>query len=828
MNAYSLSVIYAYRIVRRGWQKYLLSFFSLALTATLITLILGMSASARLYLFEQNKVIVGGDLAIESSRPVDTEVLFTELGIIPTASSYEQSFTGTLAHGTNTLSVSFRAVDTTFPLYGTVVVASGTYTTPTSDEILLDTASAKKLQVGVGDRVLFGTTTYTVSNIVTREPDALFTGFRFLPSITLSHDGFLRSGIPPELLRSEYTYRYLIPDLSEEMLTSVRTQGEEGNFRVRAADQTGSRLVRSLDTVQQFLTVAVLIATILATVNVYASTLYLLTTLRRSFAVLRALGLSSARVRTVLIGVFSVVILIATLVGLWGGIVLTNLVRTYAVQYIGTILPAAFSVRDALLVLFAVSATSIAACVPAVARLGRMTPQALLMHETDTPRTADTTRIQTLRTGIAFLPIIAIAILLLDDILLGLEVVAGVLVVYLGISLGYRRVLSSLYRTRNRYSFDMRSIIAQKVYDGVFGIVSFTSLFVALTAVCTLALTEYSLTTYLSRDLGRTLPTVYLLDVQPTQKDTLYAAYPQLTLFPNVRARIRSIDNLDVPDAIDRREEGVDRELGREFNITYRNELLTSEVLVDGSPVLGKPGEFSVEKEFATRANITLGSRITLLVQGFPVEGVVTSLRSADTRSGLPFFYFVLSPDDLERFPATYFGYAFVNPAEEQELSSYVARTLPNVTLINTRDAGDLATELIQTLLLIIFVIVLPPLILACMLIIALVILTYRSRRRDGARLLALGAPPHTIERRYLAETISTTLIASSAAYVLAVLSTWGITTYILDIDEHAFFNAPVVYTILGIVGGVLVLGILLWRSDRRPLARVLAYEENY
>jgi putative ABC transport system permease protein len=814
-------------MMRRSWQQYLLSFFSLALTATLMTLILGMSGSTREYLLTQNKVIVGGDIALESSRPIDTSSLFTALDITPTQASYEQSFTGTLAHGTTSQAVSFRVVDDTFPLYGTVGVSTGTYTTPTEGEILLDRTSAEKLHAQVGDTVTFGTTTYTVSNIVTREPDALFTGFRFLPTVTLSHKGFLRTNIPPTLLRAEHTYRYLLPSLSDATLTALRTKGEEYAFQVRTTDSTGSRLIRGLDTVQQFLIVAVLIATILAMVNVYASTLHLLTTLRRNFAILRALGLSQVQVYMILTIVCSTIIVLATLLGLVSGITLTSALRTYAAEYIGTLLPTLFSIGDAFLVLCVVSATSITASVPVFMRMGRMTPRALLMHEDNVQTTSTNTKTQVIILTSAFIPVIIIAAILLGNLLLGLEVVGGILVVYFLVSHAYRSVLQVLYRTRARYPFSIRSSIAQKKYDGVFGIVSFTSLFIALTAVCTLALTEDSITTYLSRDLGRTLPTVYLLDIQPTQKDALLTLYPHLTLFPNVRARIQSIDALQVQDAIEARVDGVDRELGREFNITYRTTLLASESVVSGDPEIGKPGAFSVEEEFAARAGISLGSTITLLVQGFPITGVVTSLRSADTRSGLPFFYFVLSPDDIAQFPATYFGYAFNTPEEEQQLAGHLARELPNVTLIPTRDASALATELITTLLLIIFIIALPPLILACMLITTLIILTHNARRRDGARLLALGAPLHTIERQYIVETLSTTLVAASAAYVAAILSTWGITTYLLKIDEHGLFNTEVAYTILGIISGVLILGVFLWRSDRRPLARILAYEEN-
>jgi putative ABC transport system permease protein len=429
--------------------------------------------------------------------------------------------------------------------------------------------------------------------------------------------------------------------------------------------------------------------------------------------------------------------------------------------------------------------------------------------------------------ALATVPLLLMAMVLLGSVLRGLVVVLGVLVVYGVVAALYRAVLAALYAVRARFSFGLRSILAQKRHDGLFGVVAFSSLYIALTAVCTLALSEASLTRYLSEDLDRSLPSVYVIDIQPSQKDALSANAPELTLFPNVRARIQSIDTINVQEELAKEESDIDRELGREFNITYRTDLLESERIVAGT-WQNESGSFSVERDFAERAGIALGSQVVLTVQGFPVAGTVTSLRSADTRSGLPFFYFVLPPSDLAPFPATYFGYAFLDEVRERELSTYVARTLPNVSIIQTRDAGALAGELIRTLLYIVFVMVLPPLILACLLIIALIVLTYTSRRRDSARLLVIGTPVRRIERYYLAETVSTTVVASACAYLTAVALTWFLTTYELKIDSFSAFDMEVVYTILGIVAGVSVLGFFLWRFDTRPLARVLAYEENH
>ncbi|MCX6747625.1 MAG: hypothetical protein NTW98_01615, partial [Candidatus Nomurabacteria bacterium] len=272
-----------------------------------------------------------------------------------------------------------------------------------------------------------------------------------------------------------------------------------------------------------------------------------------------------------------------------------------------------------------------------------------------------------------------------------------------------------------------------------FGLITFTSLFVALVAVFSLSLTRTSIEKYLQDDLGRTLPSVYVLDIQNSQKENLVQSFPELTLFPNVRARITEIDEMDIQKELTLPEPSVDRELGREFNLTYRDELLSSETIEKGDFVDFGKGEVSVEEEFAKRAGMELGSTVTFLIQGFPVETTVTSLRAVDTRSGFPFFYFVLSPDDIARFPATYFGYASLDAVGIDRMSKYLAGKVPNASFVNTSNITEIGLTIVKFLSVIILVVTIPPIVLSVLLIVTILATLSKERKRDGARLMALG-----------------------------------------------------------------------------------------
>jgi putative ABC transport system permease protein len=284
---------------------------------------------------------------------------------------------------------------------------------------------------------------------------------------------------------------------------------------------------------------------------------------------------------------------------------------------------------------------------------------------------------------------------------------------------------------------------------------------------------------------------------------------------------VRIQDELSNPDS------AVDRELGREFNLTARDTLLSSEQITDGTWSNGAPGEISVDEDFAKRANISLGSTLVFSVQGFEVSGRVTSLRSTDSRSGLPFFYFVLAPSDLEKFPSVYFGYSYYDDQKQGELGRYLAANAPNVSVLETQAIGPLIVQIVSTLMILVLVVTLPPLLIATLLIATLVVSSYAARRREGGRLRAIGATKQFVLKQYIAETISLTLVASVLAYVVSVIAAYLISQYFFKLGSVTLFDVQLVAGLGLIVLLVGAIGLYLFKSDTMPLRELLSYGEN-
>jgi putative ABC transport system permease protein len=825
MSGRKLLLLYSWRFVSREWRKFVLPFFSLFITGLVLLLVLLLTTSASELLREEARELEGGDFVFESPLPIDGEALLEVVNLRPEAVAEEYTFTATFEGAGGTAPMSVHAVDVGFPLYGEMILANSTYRPLTPNQAVVAPAALDRLGVSIGDTITFGEASYTVIDTIVSEPTSLFGGFEFFPHVFISLEGYERSGVDPTFLRLEYRYAGRLSGLTETEKDALRALEEENQqLDVDIAGEGRQGFQFGLATVSDFLTIVVLLTTVLAAVNIYSSTLYLVTIERKSLAVLLALGINKRQLITMLgLSLFYVVLLaggVAIFSAVYGYRYLTELAgdRFYLDL---PMVPVYGDVGLAFLVLVGVALTSF---IPAARQSLSFTPREVLIGA-DGLRDERRHKSLVVASLLALMPLIIIAAILLKDVGSGLLVMGGIVVVYCIVALAFVFCVRALYRARDTFSFYIRTVISQKRADGLFGVVAFTSLFVAIAALGSLALLQESVRQYLVGDLASTIPTTYVLDVQPSQRDLLTAEYEELTLFSNLGARIVSIDDVDIETALRDPDSGIDRELGREFNLTARSELLTSETVVAGRWFDGVPGEISVDEEFAKQSNISLGSSIVFLIQGFTVEGVVTSLRSTDSRSGLPFFYFVLSPEDIGQFPSVYFGYANYDAETRRELGRFLAESMPNVSLIETEAIGKVLVELLSLLLVLVFTITLPPLIIATLLIVTLVISSYSIRRRELARLRALGLTKKTAFKLYVSEAVSLTLVAALFGYVMSIAVTWLANEFLLELEQIVIY-APIVLIGIGvIVMAVVILAVFLFLRDTMPLRELLSYE---
>jgi putative ABC transport system permease protein len=228
---------------------------------------------------------------------------------------------------------------------------------------------------------------------------------------------------------------------------------------------------------------------------------------------------------------------------------------------------------------------------------------------------------------------------------------------------------------------------------------------------------ERHLSEQLSAELPENAPSTFFLDVQPDQWPQLETMLKQhgavgIDSKPIVTARFSAINGVPVEQLVDRgRDEQADRggggddgdrrggdrprprrwTLTREQRVTYGPELPRGNRVTAGKwPAAPQtPNGVSIEENFARDLRVKVGSKLTLDVQGVPVDLTVTSLRTVDWRTfGLNFFLFA-EPGPLNDAPQSRVAVARLASPDLPKIQSAVVAAFPNVTVIHVRDVMD-------------------------------------------------------------------------------------------------------------------------------------------
>lgn len=824
----SFIVRFGWRLLWREWPKYTLAFLSLLITSITFTLVLVGVDGARIYLAERSREFVGGDIAFESGSPVDMAPLIEPLKPWITGEDREVELTLSVRSTTGTTAVSARALSSEYPLYGELLLQTGTYRALAPEEVLVEPIVLERLKIAVGDELLIGTVVYRVAGVILAEPDALLQGFRFAPRLILSEAGLERTEIKLRESRNEYEYRYrLDPSRDAVLLEQVQARALAQGMEVRVAGDGQSGFLRRLETVERFFLITVLIGAVLSAVNIYANALTLVTRLRKSFAIFLVEGASKGSILALVLGIIGGLTLLATMLGIGGGMTLITWLYHWLQTTTEIALPLTLSWSTLGLILLGTLATSLAAAFPAVRDLLTLEPKVLLTGLSTRLSRTSSLKFTLLLSALSFLPIFLLAALLLGRLDRALFVVGGTGIVFVMSTLLFGLLIRWVYQWREKLSFIGRIIIAEKRADGIFGLVALTSLSIALASIFSLALLERSIERFFEAGIGRTLPSAYVIDVQSDQVNLVQEIIPSIKLFPNVRARILRIDDRMIQERLADGVEDEDRELRREFNLTYRKELLESETITRGTWQGNARGEVSVEADFAKRARIELGSILEFFIQGVRVSAGVTSLRQTDTTSGLPFFYFVFHPDDLNRFPASFFGYAEIMGRALRQAETSLATMTPNVSVLDTSAIGETVRGVTATVLFLVVIITFPPLLLAVLLLFSLIAATYAGRQRDLLRLQVVGATRRFTTFLYLLETVMTVIVAGFIGFGLALIVISLLTQFVLEGVEPIWIDIRVVEILAALSALLLVYAVVLLRLRPRSLRQALMYEEN-
>ena len=763
----------------------------------------------------ESTAFIGGDRILTAPDPVSQDWLAAASRFGLSVSRSVRTPSMAMA-GDRMLLVSVHAVDSAYPLKGSLRVADAAFGAdsavsegPAPGSIWVESRVLGALGVGIGEPLQIGARSLEVTRVLVTEPQ-LGGGYLSLgPRAMMALDDLEASGLVQPGSRIEYRYFVAGEPQNLAEFDAWLAPKLEAVHRWVGLEEGRPEVADAIGRAERFLLLGGSLGVLLAGVAVALAGRRFSENQLNDVAIMKTFGATSSRVLRLYLGLLGAVALLSIGLGLLlGGLVQAGFAALLA-NYLPSRLPAP-GWMPLMLGAFTGMVCLLGFAVPPMVRLHRLAPLRVLRREL-APVPISGWLTYGSAAGAAFLLMWTysrswtLTAALFAGATLALVASGGVSALLL---LGGRAIgmqAGSLWRL----AF---AGLRRRARSNLLQILVFA---VALMLLLILVLVRTALLEAWKNQVPADAPNHFAVNIAADEVTGFQMLLRDLgvkpePLFPVVRGRITAVNDESAIDRIGPEDTGYG--IDRELSLTWSAKLPTENRVIEGRWWDPSPegAEVSLEREFAQRYGLQVDDRLRLAVADTEVEARVASIRELNWDSMRPNFYVVAAPGVLDRHAATYLTSFFLAPDEKLLLNDLV-RAFPAVSVVEidaiVRQVQQIVQQVTQAIELVMVLI----LSAGVLVLFASVRASMDEREREAALLRTLGARRRLIIGSLLTEFT----VLGGIAGVLAAAAT-EVALRMLYAQVFQIGYQPVYWVWLaGPAVGALGIGGLGWWSAR-------------
>ncbi|HMN75718.1 MAG TPA: ABC transporter permease [Burkholderiaceae bacterium] len=767
--------------------------------------------------------LLGGDAVVASDQPAPAGFAdqARALGLLVAESATFPSMArASDERGGATRLVAAKAVDAAYPLRGELQLKDAADApvqtvaqAPPRGQAWVDAALLEALQLKLGEQLLLGDASLTLTRIIVLEPDRGAGFMSFAPRVLFNRDDLPATGLIQPASRVTYRLAVAAPPGRDAAVgtfvawveQSIKREALHG-VRIESLESGRPEMRQTLDRADKFLNLVALLAALLAAVAVGIASRDFANRHLDDCAMLRVLGQPQRVIALQYSAEFAAVGVLASVAGVAIGFAVHYIFIWLLAGLVGAALPAA-SAWPALFGIGVGLTLLLGFGLPPVLQLARVPPLRVIRRDVGALKPAS---VLVLAAGV--LGFAALLLAVASDIKLGLIAVGGfgaavalfALASWIAV-LALKRIVPEA-RAPRWLVLATRQIAARPA----FAVLQVSALAVGLLALILLVLLRTDLISAWRQASPPDAPNRFVINIQPDQSDAFQArlrtaGVEHFDWYPMIRGRLVAVNGKPVtPDdySVDRAKRLVERE----FNLSTAAEMPGYNELAGGRWQPEEADALSVEEGLATELGLKLGDRLRFDIAGVPVEGRITSLRKVDWASMRVNFFVMFPHARMPGVPTTYIA-AFRAPAVKG-FDNALSREFPNVTNVDvSATLGQVQSVLDQVIRAIEFLFGFT-LATGLVVLFAAVSATREARAREFAVMRALGASASLLARVQRLELLGVGALAGLLASVAAIAVGRALARYAF---EFSWNPAPWVPLAGAAAGAVLALGAGWW-----------------
>ena len=673
------------------------------MTVILLALILAVSSATIISVFSQrldgamlNKSteLLGADLRILSREEIPPlwYQQAEDLGL-KTATTLE--FPSVVLLNQEMALAAVKAVDDNYPLKGQLGTKQNSLMQqgPNPGEVWLEPRLLALLNAQIGDEVEVGAIKLKISAIVINESDRAGNFYSLSPRLMMNLSDVAAAKLVQ--VGSRVSFRMLVAGdrLAVNMLQQELEPLLASHQSFESLTDNNQALAASLAKARSYLSLAAMLAIILAGIAIaMAAQDYA----RRHFdssALLRTLGASRAYVTQLYLYQLLYLALLSSFVGLALGYIgqemLSQLLATTFRQgAVNASLPTA-GISAWLIASLTAPVTLMGFALPPLLRLGRVSPLRVLRRELE-PMAWNSWAIY----GLGLAMMVFLSYWFSNNLVMTLIIILGGFVILLVLLFLLQLLLffSDKLMPKAKLSMTMRFAWQQINRDRYRTSIQILAFALTMMVMLIIAIVRNDLLNDWQKNLPQDSANFFAMNIQGYQVEDYQqnldaAGFSISSAFPMVPGRLVAINAIAVKNSA---QYSQDPAVQRDLVLSGGHELPIGNTLTEGEWFNADiNNEVSVAESLAKRLQLNLGDQLTFDVAGQQVTAKISSLRKVDWGSMKPNFYILFSNDIIEQLPLNYLTSFYVPPEQSHKLTQII-RDYPGITLL------DMSQVLIQ------------------------------------------------------------------------------------------------------------------------------------
>lgn len=685
-------------------------------------------AAASLYtmldrvLLSDTRALMGGDVEIESSEPIEQAVL-DWIANTDDISLTRELDTMMSTEGDEFSLVELLSTDGAYPLYGEIKLqpeqslSKALANNEGQWGIAIDPILAERSKLSVGDKVYIGDLELVIRALVLEQPDRrLNANWRGAP-VLISEEAMNASGLMRPGSRVEYEYRIRTTENVRTWEDNFIAQFPDTDWEIQTFEDRSRRIAERLSQIASGLLIVAFSTLFIGGLGIFNSISLYLQSKRETIATLKACGLRDARIGQVFVIQIAILASISGLIGVLFGSALALAGSQVLAQDLPLALQASDAFAAALAAWFFGIVTAFTFAIPALGRALQV-DVAHLFRASDI--SGDSISLRWRLAGYFFAFLLATLVLLaIPNVLFGLAFLATV-ALCLGFFEAVVHGLRKLSRTMEQRPWLVRHAatrlaLANMHRPGTPLRITLLSLGTALTLLVACTVIVVSLLRLVQTTIPEESPALVLYDVLAEQKAGLkeaankFASVNKLTLSPNVRARVSAINGTPIRE-LSNENVNWQNQARDEHKLSYLSGNIDGIKIVDGAiweapfsadknPTMTEQNidfAFIMEDREARQMRLEPGDRVQFTLVGIERTGLLTGIYSQQGIQTRFWFEAIFSDGALDDFITAYVGTVYMNDEEALALQTELARAYPNIITVRTKDLIDSASDLLN------------------------------------------------------------------------------------------------------------------------------------